>query len=386
MLVATTIDLALPSACSIHIAAIAQGFAEHGYRVTLVAPRLRGGAKPAVNLDIPGVEVIFTPFWTLPRTLNVLPMLGVVRRLAARTPFAAAYVRFSPLTPLLVRAFRHWRPGAPVISEHNGWVESEASLGHWWTPLCRLVGWLQAKDACWADSTRVVTQDIADCLHRWGVPAARYFVAENGTDLGRITPGDRDSALAAMGLDADKLYVGFLGTLTPWQGVEVLVRAMARLSADFPELRLLIGGDGDGMAGLRELVRRLGLEDRVVFKGWIRGEDARTFINALDVAVAPYHFPPDRPIGSPVKLRDYAAAGRPVVAADYPVIANVIDGEWCLLHRPGDDADLAERLRTLLPDAPRRAGMGRAARAAAERLFGWKGVIDAILARITPSV
>lgn len=386
MLVATTIDLALPSACSIHIAAIARGFAERGYRVTLVAPRLRGNAKPAVDLDIPGVEVIFTPFWSLPRTINVVPMLGVVRRLMRHTTFSAAYVRFSPLTPLLVRAFQYWRPGAPVISEHNGWVESEASLGRWWNPLCRLVGWLQAKDACWADATRVVTQDVADCLSRRGVPAGRYFVAENGTDLGRITPGERDSALAAMGLETGKLYVGFLGTLTPWQGVEVLVKAMARLAADFPNLRLLVGGDGEGMAGLRQLVRQLQLEDRVVFKGWIRGEDARTFINALDVAVAPYYFPPDRPIGSPVKLRDYAAAGRPVVAADYPVIAKVIDEQWCLLHRPGDDADLAERLRILLPDADRRASMGRAARAAAERLFGWKGVIDTILARITPSV
>lgn len=384
-----SVDLSLPTACSIHVDAILHGFLARGWLVDFLTPRLNAGKKLAINVEAPNLEVVSTApasRWHLPRTFSMLLLLPTLWALASRRKYDAAYVRFSPLAPITVWAFRHLWPGIPVITEHNGWVASEASLSGWPGFLCRMVAWLQVADARLADAVRAVTREVADRLISAGGPPAKVFVAENGVDLERMHPLPRDRAVQAAGLDAVHTHIGFLGTMTPWQGVDVLLRAAARLFPEFPQLRLVIGGGGPGLPAMERLAAELGIAEKVKFLGWVASERANAVINAFDVAVAPYHFPLGRPIGSPVKIRDYAAAGRPVVAASYPVITSVVHSDWCLLHRPGDDGDLAAQLGALIVDPERRAAMGTAARRQAEKGFGWDTVLDDILSRIPQSV
>lgn len=368
-----------------HVSAICRGLAQAGWNVTLLAPGLADGTTPSVSLEGEGVTVRWTyPVnrWRLPRTVNIVPLLLHLLARSHRRDARLAYIRFSPLTPLLVWAARRFLPRAAIITEHNGWVASEASMAGWPAWLCAIVARLQRLDSRLADATRTVTEDVMKCLIAAGVPAAKLFVAENGTDLSRFFPIDRVQAKIDSGLDPSHIHVGFLGTLTPWQGVDVLLRAAALLVDRHPEVRIVIGGAGGNMEAQQALAQELGLADRVVFLGWVSGDRANTLINSFDIAVAPYHLPANRPVGSPVKLRDYAAAGRPVVAAHYPVVALASDESWCLLHRPGDHEHLAARLEELLADPQRREVMGALARSHAEKNFSWNAVIKTIASHI----
>ena len=320
--------------------------------------------------------------WRLPRAVNTLPLLMYLLTQASRRNVRLTYIRFSPLTPLLVWIARRLIPHSAIITEHNGWVASEASMGGWPAWLCTIVAHLQQLDSRLADATRAVTYDVMKCLIEAGVSKDKVFVAENGTDLSRFYPIDRIQAKIDSGLDPSHLHIGFLGTITPWQGVDVLLRAAAMLVKRYPNLRIVVGGSGGNIKAQQALAQDLNLSDVVIFLGWVPSAKANMVINSFDIAVAPYHLPPDRPIGSPVKLRDYAAAGRPVVAADYPVITHASDESWCLLHRPGDHVQLAARLEELLADSDRREAMGAHARSHAERNFSWNAVIDTITSRI----
>lgn len=382
----TTVDLSVPSACTMHVAAICGGLAAVGWNVTLIAPGLGPGKRPGVALEGPHLKVRWTyPLnrWGLPRTTNILAMVAGLLT-CRRNDILLAYVRFSPLTPLLVLLVRMLMPKATIITEHNGWVASEASMSGWPNWMCQIVAWLQQQDARLADAVRTVTRDVMNCLTDVGVRADRIFVAENGADLNRFKPIDRRQAKIDSGLDPDHIHVGFLGTLTPWQGVDVLLRAAAILVKQHPDLRVVIGGAGGGADAQQALAESLDLSDRVTFMGWVPGEHANRLVNAFDIAVAPYNLPPNRPIGSPVKLRDYAAAGRPVVAAGYPVVVQASDESWCLIHRPGDHAHLALRLEELLADPQRREAMGVRARSHAEKNFSWDAVVDTIISHLPP--
>ena len=106
-------------------------------------------------------------------------------------------------------------------------------------------------------------------------------------------------------------------------------------------------------------------------------------INAFDVAIAPFISRRNSAIGlSALKLRDYAAAGRAVVAADLPGIADHAEAGWLVLHRPDDPQDLADKVEALLADPVRRKEMGDTARRYAEANFGWTRTAGTILEHI----
>ncbi len=108
----------------------------------------------------------------------------------------------------------------------------------------------------------------------------------------------------------------------------------------------------------------MGLQQAVTFTGGVAHEDVPQYLAAMDVAVAPYP-PLDEFYYSPIKLFEYMAAGRAVVASRIGQVAEiVVDGVTGLLYEPGDRAALVNCLRRLQRDAALRNELGRRASAA----------------------
>ncbi len=165
--------------------------------------------------------------------------------------------------------------------------------------------------------------------------------------------------------------VGYAGHLYPWKGVDVLLNAVARL----PDARgLIIGGHPSepDLARCRALADTLGVADRVTFTGLIAPSDVAARLARADVLVLPN---PASPIStsstSPLKLFEYMAAGRPIVASDLPSIREVIrPDDNGVLVEPGSAAALAAGVRRVVEDP---AFADRLARAAFEDVgaYGW---------------
>jgi glycosyltransferase involved in cell wall biosynthesis len=217
-----------------------------------------------------------------------------------------------------------------------------------------------------------VSDQVAAYLRRFSEARGRVHVVPNGVDPERFTRRREPSG-------ERPFTVGFVGTLKPWHGIDVLLEACALLRRELPELRLLLVGDGPEREALAAQAVALGLGEAARFTGAVAPETVPALMAEMDVGTAPY------PEGegcyfSPLKLFEYMAAELPVVASRAGQASEVIEhGRNGLLCAPGDAAALARALALLQADASLRAQLGAAARSDVLRHHTWDAVAGRIL-------
>jgi glycosyltransferase involved in cell wall biosynthesis len=184
----------------------------------------------------------------------------------------------------------------------------------------------------------------------------QVHVVPNGIDADVFSPGDRQRARAELGLGPGLTFV-WLGRVYPGKGVDVALRALARMSHD---ASLVVVGDGESRVELEALAHDLGVDPRVVFAGAHPRERMTTFLRAADALVFPTLLPEAAPL-TPVQAM---SCGLPVVASRIGSLPEVIDqpGTNGYLVAPSDVAELAATMDLVAADAERRARIGEAAR------------------------
>jgi len=228
-----------------------------------------------------------------------------------------------------------------------------------------------------ADRVVAVSTTLRDWLVDSGVDPARIDVLPNGVDAARFAPiaSTRERMRADLNIGADECVVGFVGTLKAWHGTATLLAAVALLRSLAPRLpiRLLIVGEGPERVLLQSLAATSGIADVTHFTGAVPHADVPAYVGAMDIAVAPYD-QVGRFYFSPLKVFEYMAAGRPVVAAGVGQLAECLrHGETALLYPPGDLAALTSALRSLAESPRERVRLGIAAHSWVETHHSWAG-------------
>ncbi len=202
-----------------------------------------------------------------------------------------------------------------------------------------------------------VSQELKGLLLDAGAPPSRVAVVPNGVDSDEFSP---QGEVYRDGLE-EKLVVGFVGSLKPWHGLGTLADAFRRL-ADDSKLHLLVVGDGPEAPVIETLAADL--PGRVTRVGSVPHAEVPGYVRAMDVAVAPYP-PLERFYFSPLKVLEYMAAGRAVVATRIGQLAELIrTGVNGVLVKSGRSEPLAEAVASLAADAARRRELGVVAAAA----------------------
>lgn len=216
-----------------------------------------------------------------------------------------------------------------------------------------------------ADVVSCVSAPVADWVRgRLPGSAQRVHVIPNGVNTERIRPIPRS---------AERPFtVGFVGTLKPWHGTELLLEAFAATGRD--DWRLEICGDGPERARLETLATNLGIAARTEFHGAVAPAEVPALLGGLDVAVAPYPAPADEDghYFSPLKVYEYMAAGVAVVASAIGELPELLEGGNGVTVPPGRVPALAEALTMLADDPELRNRLGRAGRDAAVATHGWQ--------------
>jgi len=197
-------------------------------------------------------------------------------------------------------------------------------------------------------------------VERMGFPADRVWVVHTAIDLERFNP-DRGLGhrRAELGVPPDAFLVGIVARVQWRRRFHILLEAIDRARRELPRLRLAIVGRGTNIQPIAiDPVRRMGLDDIVLFPGYQSGDDYVRMLASMDAKV----FLVPGTDGSCRAVREAMAMGVPVIAARRGMLPELVaDGERGLVI---DDtpANLADALVTLAREPERRAAMGRAAR------------------------
>jgi glycosyltransferase involved in cell wall biosynthesis len=386
------VDLATPGAKRTHVLEFSRALTRHA-DVTVLSPTPAAGVR-AGSL----AYVQCCPPMAQPARLH-LPSAAAAAaarlgRLHRSKRLDVVYVRDN-VTAIMALA---WAGMASVTTalEVNGAAGAEARLlvpetarrhARLWRLKQAVLAGLYRR--CYRRAERIVV--VSDGLRRhlaaeFGVPPAKVGVFGNGANHRVFVPLDAGECRRKLGLDPGSRYVGFVGNLAPWQGVDDLVRAFALLAAGRDDCRLLIVGDGVEMRPLRELARSLGLEPVVRFAGLVPNPDVVRYTGACDICVGPFgDLARNHVLGfSALKVREYLACGRPVVASEFADTAFIAEAGVGRLYPAGDCRQLAARLDELLRlPAAELAAMGSRARELAVERFSWDSTAAGIFRFVT---
>jgi glycosyltransferase involved in cell wall biosynthesis len=211
---------------------------------------------------------------------------------------------------------------------------------------------------CGADRALPVTGVLAEHLRANGVPAERLTIVPNGIGPEFLaSPPETTSARRRLGIEA-QVVLGFVGFMRPWHGLNRVVDFIADAGPE-AGLHLLLIGDGPARTDLENQARARGVSHQVTFTGVVPRDRIIEHIAAFDVALQPDVVS----YASPLKLFEYMALGRAIIAPDTANIREVIKrGENALLFDPARDDTFRAALSQLCADAGLRHRLGAAAR------------------------
>jgi glycosyltransferase involved in cell wall biosynthesis len=204
-----------------------------------------------------------------------------------------------------------------------------------------------------ADAVLPVTEVLAAEVQRARAGPEGVHVIANGADLQRRPVAGSGARLRrSLGLPATAVVLGFVGFIRDWHGVGWAVEALPRLP---PEAHLLIVGDGPGLPHLQARAEALGVAARLHCVGSVPHPRVAAYMQAFDVALQTA----STPYASPLKLFEYMALGRAIIAPDQPNIREVlVDGRNALLFTVGSQASFAAALQRLCGDFELRRELG----------------------------
>lgn len=184
-----------------------------------------------------------------------------------------------------------------------------------------------------------------ELVSRLGVDEARIRVVPHGNYVQVMAPlPSQADARQTLGLAPEAQVVLFFGQIKDVKGLDVLIRAVARLAPDYPHLRLLIAGRPwkTGFSSCEQLIRELGIESRChMHIRFIQDEEVPTYYAAADIVALPYR----RIYQSGVLLLAMSYA-KPVIVSDLAGMTEVVDaGVNGLVFEVDDDASLAACIR-----------------------------------------
>jgi phosphatidyl-myo-inositol dimannoside synthase len=222
-----------------------------------------------------------------------------------------------------------------------------------------------------ADTVSVASEALRQQALALGVGAGRLFDAPVGADLSRFDRGgDGDRVRAELGLDGPVAM--YLGQLAGAHAAPLFLDAAAIVARALPEARFLVVGGGRTLQHTKDHAARLDLGDRVVFTGAVPHTRVPDLLDVADVAVATLPDTAQAATKSPLKIVEYMAAGKAIVASAVGEAIRFLDGGRVgRLVQPGSAEALAEAIVELLGDDHRRSELGVAARDHLRRNHTW---------------
>lgn len=230
-----------------------------------------------------------------------------------RRPTVIYYRESSSLVPLFVSKLL----SIPLIIEVNGWVLAE--LEEYGYSKFKLMLFRLFQELNYRNSTILipVSEGLQQLINKhYRIPSDKIIAVNNGTNPDKYRPIPINDARLLIGLPIDEKIIGFIGGCYPHHGIQHLINAAPYVLSELPEVKFIVAGDGAMLESWKELTRKKEVDKSFLFPGNVPFESAPYYINSYNICVAPWDenlF--SKNAGSPMKLFDYMACGKPIVSS-----------------------------------------------------------------------
>lgn len=355
---------------------LAREFSRKGHRVSLVYFRLSSN-RISPDSSNEGYEVI-----PLIRSLSPIALFKNIRVLIKLTR-RADIVHFQKChyyasIPAVIAAYVNKKP------LHYDWDDWEEMI--WYescgrSPQALFVGLLfrifENLLVRLADTLSVSSHKLNELAIGYGAKARDIYLAPVGVDLQEFCPGENTLSIEEkFGLKHP--IVLYVGQLHGAQYIDLFIEAANIILHKQPNVNFMIVGGGFMENPLRDLVYKRGIEDKVIFAGAVNHSDIPGYIACADICVAPFRATKVTACKSPLKIVEYMAMSKPVVAGNVGEVRNMLGGVGILVE-PGDINALVNAILDLLKSPQLREALGRHARQRVESFYTWENTAATLL-------
>lgn len=240
-----------------------------------------------------------------------------------------------------------------------------------------------------ADDIIVVSEAIKRHLIANGIKRDKVIVNPNGVDPDVFSPCiNEDKIRRKYGLK-DRIVIGFSGNFVRWHGIPNLIGAIANVILHHSNIRLLLIGDSELRRDYQQMVKEKNLNEYVAFTGAVPYSEVPNYLAACDILVSPqipivdgvdYH-------QSPVKIFEYMAMGKPIIASNLGQISGILKHEeTALLVEPGNINQLTKEILRLMDDEKLAERLGGKAREEVIKNFTWQKNAERVISLYTKRV
>jgi len=195
-----------------------------------------------------------------------------------------------------------------------------------------------------------ITAVLKDAIVKEGADAAKILVAHDGVDLEIFNSVNKSAGelKTELNLPAEQFLAGYVGkfkTLEQEKGLKTMIEALSLL--DKETKMAFIGGDEAEVKEYKSLAQRFNVLPQCIFIGYQPYKRMIEYMKAMDAVVLPS---PDKPLAhysSPLKLFEYMASGRPIIASNLPALREILNDKNALFFKPENSDDLARAIKMI---------------------------------------
>jgi glycosyltransferase involved in cell wall biosynthesis len=366
------------------IRSVARELAKQGHQVTILLPFARKPQLPTqvfegINVErclVPSTKTLFlNSKQHVKLTVQFVSRCRWLKELwgkSKRGEYDWLYL-YQPgidglLAAKIARHFGHW-----ICSEYVDLLSSAGYNSLVW----RVIYWFQLfadrKVPSISDRILAISTVLEDTYHQRNLKIP-VLLFPTLVDTSRFGTGDRDRFRQQLSL-GERPVVAFTGSFVRTEGLQVLFRAMNSVIMKHPNVMLIIAGGSlvPGSDDIEQLIKVFGLQANALYLGMIPEDDIIDLLAGSDILVMPKLNDPVNHAGLSIKLAEYLASGKAVIASNVGDVGKYLVHEQdALLIPPGDRDALERALFRLLADPALCMKLGANARQAAIRYFDIK--------------
>ena len=275
-----------------------------------------------------------------------------------------------------------WLFKVPYVMEKNGIMEDEFRSRGINEFIIKILKLSERVNLHLSRMIICVTDGIKrEIFNRYKISENKMVVIPNGVNPKIFRPLNKHDSRRKIGLSDDKFYVGFVGSFVVWQGIDVLIEAAKIIKEkDYKDILYLLVGDGEITNSLKKRVERYTLQSEVIFCGRVAYHNVPIYINACDVVVVPKKLRNESIGLSPLKLYEYLACSKPVIATKIKGLVEVIqEGRCGYICEPDDAEDLADKIILAYSKREFLSQLGKNGRKLVEKRYTWRNTAKKII-------